>query len=110
MKRVHQALVVAAVLSLPLVSHAASDSAPLTRAQVRAELIAAEQAGQYPYSNVHYPDPAPNAATTYVANKEAKAASYGPSTSGASASGTRTMPPRMDGGVRPNVDNIYRGR
>jgi hypothetical protein len=121
MKRLNQALIVASFVVLPLVGHAA-DSAPLTRAQVRADLIAAEQNGTYPTSKVHYPEPGWDPSAVYVANKAAQklaqtagnkgtgdaaaATSYGGSTSGSSASGAHA-----ENGVhaRPQFDNLYRG-
>jgi uncharacterized protein DUF4148 len=125
MKRLNQALIVASFVVLPLVSHVA-DSAPLTRAQVRADLISAEQNGTYPPSKVHYPDPARDPAVVYVANKAAQkiaqaaarnteanaannaaeATSYGNSTSGSSAFGSHP-----DNGTlaQPQVKNLYRG-
>jgi hypothetical protein len=68
-KRIYVAAIVAASLSLPLLSHAQSTGTHITRAQVRAELIAAEKAGQYPQSYSHYPDASPDAALEYVANR-----------------------------------------
>ncbi|CAB3763257.1 DUF4148 domain-containing protein [Paraburkholderia humisilvae] len=129
MKRLNQALVVASFVLLPLVSHAA-DSVPLTRAQVRADLISAEQNGTYPTSKEHYPDPAWDPAAVYVANKAAQkiaqeaankaaadaaaASSYGNSTSGSSVSGAAsgsTSGSRVDNSalVRSQMDNLYHG-
>ncbi|MDQ7977106.1 DUF4148 domain-containing protein [Paraburkholderia sp. SARCC-3016] len=71
MKRLNKALIAASFVVLPLVGHAA-DNAPLTRAQVRADLISAEQNGTYPLSKVHYPDPGWNPSAVYVANKAAQ--------------------------------------
>ena len=56
MKRIYLATIAASALGLRLLSHAEATSTHTTRAQVRAELIAAEQAGQYPQSYSHYPD------------------------------------------------------
>jgi hypothetical protein len=108
MKRLSQALVVASLLAAPFVAYAAG-VAPLTRAQVRADLIAAEQNGTYPTSKVHYPDPQRDPATVYVANRAAaKAAAenaYGGSADSHSASGIRA------GGAvsseRPPLGNLY---
>ena len=71
MNRLNKALIVASFVVLPLVGHAA-DNAPLTRAQVRADLIAAEQNGTYPTSKVHYPEPGWDPSAVYVANKAAQ--------------------------------------
>ena len=55
MKTFIQAVAVAAVLAVPAVSFAQSN-APLTRAQVRAELVQLEQAGYQPNTdNYDYP-------------------------------------------------------
>jgi Domain of unknown function (DUF4148) len=114
MKRIHQAILVASVLSLPLLSSAATIDAPITRAQVRAELVAAEQAGQYPRSYVNYPDATPDSALTHVANREAAQAagnaSYGPSSTGTFATGVRHLRARTVAGERPEVNDIYRGQ
>jgi hypothetical protein len=48
MKSVIQAVVVAGVLAVPVASFAQQAAAPLTRAQVRAELVQLEQAGYNP--------------------------------------------------------------
>ncbi|CDY79223.1 hypothetical protein BGLT_01918 [Caballeronia glathei] len=92
MKRFPQALIFASVLSLPLVSHAQSDMAPVTRAQVRAQLVEAQRTGQYPQSKSHYPAAQPSAAAAYVANRAAAAdPSYGSSLAGSSDSGNRAV-------------------
>ncbi|MFC0401059.1 DUF4148 domain-containing protein [Paraburkholderia rhizosphaerae] len=107
MKRLNQALVVAALLVPPFAAHA-TDVAPLTRAQVRNELIAAEQNGTYPTSRVHYPDAQPNAATVYVANRAASKAAadtaYGGSASGSFSSGSR---PAAGWNERRQTGNLY---
>jgi hypothetical protein len=51
------ALFVAVLVAVPTISFACQINAPLTRAQVREELIQLENAGYYPSaSKVHYPD------------------------------------------------------
>lgn len=112
MKRLNRALIVASLVIAPFAAHAA-DIAPLTRAQVRAELIQAEQNGTYPTSKVHYPDAQPDAATVYVANRAAaKAAAnsaYGGSVAGSSATGAPAV--SGSGGAvsseRPQFGNLY---
>jgi hypothetical protein len=114
MKRIHQAILVASVLSLPLLSIAATVDTPITRAQVRAELVAAEQAGQYPRSYVNYPDATPDLAQTHAANREAAQAtgnaSYGPSSTGTFATGFRHLRTRIVASERAEVNDIYRGK
>jgi hypothetical protein len=108
MKRLNQALIVASLLVAPFAAHA-TDVTPLTRAQVRAELVTAEQNGTYPTSKVHYPAAQPDAATVYVANRAASKAAadttYGGVADGSFVSGARA------GGVassdRPSFGNLY---
>ena len=71
MKRAYYAALIAAAVSLPSLSYADTTSAPVTRAQVRAELVAAEQAGQYPRVYASYPDTVPNASFKYVSDRAA---------------------------------------
>ncbi|MFM0335951.1 DUF4148 domain-containing protein [Paraburkholderia fungorum] len=95
MKRTIQAVLVASFLSLPLLAHVGMANAQTTRAQVRAELVAAEQAGQYPQSDAHYPDAAADVALTHVADRAAIKASnqesYGTSSAGSFAAGLRHL-------------------
>jgi hypothetical protein len=109
MKRVYQALVIAAALGLPLASHAQSQST-VTRAQVRAELVAAEQSGQYPQSDTNYPEPANDSAAAPHVFHHAHDASYGPSTAGSSESGFRATRARSLASTPPSFDDIYRGQ
>jgi hypothetical protein len=114
MKRIRQAILAASVLSLPLLSSAGTVDTPVTRAQVRAELVAAEQAGQYPRSYVNYPDATPDLARTHSANREAAQAtgdaSYGPSGTGTFATGFRHFRTRVVASERPEVNDSYRGQ
>ncbi|MGF6752919.1 DUF4148 domain-containing protein [Paraburkholderia sp. GAS42] len=103
MKRVHQALVLAAALALPLASHAEST---ITRAQVRADLIAAEQAGTYPISDAHYPDPALGRPVARQSQNDA----YGASTHGSSASGFSVVRTHLAGKHDASFDDVYRGQ
>jgi hypothetical protein len=77
-------LIVAAVVAIPVAAFAQS-SQPVTRAQVRAELVQLEQAGYRPASDrTRYPD---NIQATQ-ARLNVASASYGSSIEGASASGS----------------------
>ena len=109
MQRIQHALVIATLLGLPLVSHA-DNVAPLSRAEVRSELIAAEQAGQIPQSKVYYPNAQPDAATVHVADRVMINSTYGPQSSGSSASGAGSIRSRTTVRVRPPVVNLDRGR
>jgi hypothetical protein len=56
MKALIYAALVAGVLAAPAVSFAQDANAPLTRAEVRADLVRVEQAGYRPSANnLHYP-------------------------------------------------------
>ena len=93
MKSLIQAVAIAAVLAVPVASFAQSNQ-PLTRAQVRAELVQVEQAG---YSPSHGRDPYyPSdiqAAEARVASQngvaQADASGFGPGASGTTQAGPR---------------------
>jgi hypothetical protein len=92
MKSIAQAVVIAAALAAPLAAHAQNNE-PLTRAQVRADLISVEQAGYWPSraAELNYPDTI-QAAERKIAAQHAATASetgYGDDVSGASQSGAR---------------------
>lgn len=89
MKSLIQAAVVAAVLAAPIASFAQSN-APLTRAQVRAELVQLEKAGynQASRNDATYPAEI-QAAEARVAAENGAANSYGGVASGSSNSGGR---------------------
>jgi hypothetical protein len=55
MKSLVLSLLAASALTLPLASFAQTANDPVTRAQVRADLINAEQQGTVPPSKTHYP-------------------------------------------------------
>ena len=112
MKRVYHALVLAAALGLPLASQAQSQSTA-TRTQVRAELVAAQQSGQYPQSDTSYPEPANySAAAPHVFHRSQDliATSYGPSASGSAGSGFRAARAHSLAGASSAFDDIYRGQ
>jgi hypothetical protein len=90
MKSLIQAVVMAAAIAAPVASFAQSNQ-PLTRAQVRAELVQIEQAGYRPTAGTDPDYPADiQAAEARVAAENAAASNsgYGASTSGTSQSGT----------------------
>jgi Domain of unknown function (DUF4148) len=88
MKSLIQAVVVAAVLAAPVVSFAQQANAPVTRAQVRAELVQLEKAGWHPAvgNDPHYPDDI-MAAEALVAAQNGTASDVGGAVGGSSASG-----------------------
>jgi hypothetical protein len=88
-----QSLIIAAILAAPAVSFAQSDAssnAPITRAEVRAELVQLEQAGYNPATDqTQYPKNIEAAQARVNAENGVSATSYGASTSGSSASSGR---------------------
>ncbi|OTP72904.1 DUF4148 domain-containing protein [Caballeronia sordidicola] len=57
MKRTIQTILMAAVLAAPALTFAQSTNGPVTRAQVKAELVQIENAGYHPQQKgLHYPD------------------------------------------------------
>ncbi|WP_206996826.1 DUF4148 domain-containing protein [Trinickia mobilis] len=91
MKSLIKAVAIAAILAAPVVSFAQSNQ-PLTRAQVRQELIELEQAGYNPARADDYNYPADiQAAEARVAAQKAggaQATGYGPAVSASSQSGS----------------------
>jgi hypothetical protein len=89
-----QSLVVAAVLAVPALSFAQSNQ-PVTRAEVRAQLVELQRVGYNPSSDeTQYPKNIEAAEARLNAQKSLAAASlsvssYGASTAGTSAAGSR---------------------
>jgi hypothetical protein len=104
MKSVIRAFVLATVIAAPLTSFAQSTQ-PLTRAEVRAQLIQIEQAGYRPGDgdNTTYPAQI-QAAEARVAAQNAAAANsgYGVATNGSSQSGARA-----NGAAQPSASSIF---
>jgi len=92
-----QSLIIAAVVAIPAVSFAQSNE-PLTRADVRAQLIQLEQAGYNPASDqTQYPRNIEAAQARVDAENDVSAKSYGSSTSGTTAAGSRAAGPEVIG-------------
>jgi len=70
MKSLLSAVAVAAALIVPAVSFAQQANAPVTRAQVRAELVAAQKAGLLNQNDINYPKAVPQDSTTVVASAQ----------------------------------------
>jgi hypothetical protein len=107
MKSLIQAVVAAAVLAAPLASFAQS-SEPLTRAQVRAELVQLEKAGYNPArsDDAYYPNDI-QAAEARVAAQNDATGGMGGTVSGSSASGAQVAARfATDDGLKP----IYFGQ
>ncbi|SEF11596.1 protein of unknown function [Burkholderia sp. WP9] len=105
MKSLIQAVVVAAALAAPVAVFAQSN-APLTRAQVRAELVQLEKAG---YNPAHGEDPYYpadiQAAEARVAAQNGATSGYGGVVSGSSASGTPAARPASNDSMK----SLYSG-
>ncbi|MFM0066928.1 DUF4148 domain-containing protein [Paraburkholderia aspalathi] len=92
MKSLIEAVVIAALITAPLAAFAQSNQ-PVTRAQVRAELVQLEKAGYNPaLSNADdYPANIQAAEARVAAqNGVAQASGYGTATNGSSQAGSRT--------------------
>ncbi|MFT4067462.1 DUF4148 domain-containing protein [Paraburkholderia sp.] len=70
MKSLLSAVVVASTLIVPAVSFAQQANAPVTRAQVRSELVAAQKAGLLDQNDTQYPKTVPQGSTTVVASAQ----------------------------------------
>ncbi|MGF6290665.1 DUF4148 domain-containing protein [Paraburkholderia youngii] len=82
-----KSLIVAAVVAVPVVSFAQSN-APVTRAQVRAELVQLEKAGYNPAADYNtYPQDIQAAEARVSALNSAATSAYGGSANGSSAAG-----------------------
>jgi opacity protein-like surface antigen len=86
MKSLIKAVAIAAVLAVPAVSFAQSNQ-PVTRAQVRAELVQLEKAGYNPSasSDAHYPEAIQRAEARVTTDTTG----YGAATAGTAQSGAR---------------------
>ena len=92
MKSLIQAVAVAAVLIVPVASFAQSSDAPVTRAQVRAELVQLEQAGYHVGDGDQTKYPAPiQAAEAKVAAQDGQASGFGGVAGGSSSAGRPTV-------------------
>ncbi|MEI7291918.1 DUF4148 domain-containing protein [Paraburkholderia tropica] len=104
MKSLIAAALAATVLAAPALSFAQqSTNQPLTRAQVRAELVQLEKAGYRPgLSSPYYPEDL-QAAQARVAqqNATAETTAYGASTNGSTQAGSHTQ---------PNIKPVYFGQ
>jgi hypothetical protein len=92
-----QSLIIAAVVAIPAVSFAQSNE-PLTRAEVRAQLIQLEKAGYNPAGDqTQYPQNIQAAQARIDAGNGVSAASYGSSTSGTTSAGSRATGSDVNG-------------
>lgn len=88
MKSLFEAIAIAALITVPLAAFAQStNQQPLTRAQVRADLVRVEQAGFDPTDRVHYPQNIQAAEARIAAENATHDSGVGASTNGSSQSG-----------------------
>jgi hypothetical protein len=102
MKNLIAAALAATVLAAPALSFAQAEQQPVTRAQVRAELVQLEKAGYRPgLSSPYYPADL-QAAQARVAeqNGSAEATAYGAPSNGSTQAGNRA----------PNIKPVYFGQ
>jgi hypothetical protein len=85
MKSIVKAAVLAAIVAVPAISFAQAQQ-PLTRAQVREELVQLEAAGYNPSDWVNYPQNI-QAAQARVSAQQQAATAYGPATTGTTQAG-----------------------
>jgi Ni/Co efflux regulator RcnB len=102
MKSLIQAVVVAAALAAPVAVFAQSNQ-PVTRAEVRAQLVQLEQAGWRPGMDDHTTYPAQIQAAEARVAAENGATGVGGIASGSSESGARTVP------AFTGSSSLYRG-
>nr|WP_158935015.1 DUF4148 domain-containing protein [Burkholderia sp. S171] len=82
------ALLITSALAAPSFAFAQDNNAPVTRAEVRAQLTQLEKAGYSPATNDnYYPQALQEAQQRVDASNGVESQAYGPSTSGTSASG-----------------------
>jgi hypothetical protein len=96
MKSLLSAVVVASALIVPAVSFAQQANGPVTRAQVRAELVAAQQNGTLDQNDVTYPKATPQIG---AATQQSE---VGGATAGSSQSGSRPS-------VEQRIFSTFRG-
>jgi hypothetical protein len=97
------ALVIASALAAPAFAFA-QDNKPLTRAEVKAQLVQLEQTGYVPgEDDVHYPADIQAAEQRVAAQHDIAATSYGSYNSGTSASG------HASSGSSSNTESVYVG-
>ncbi|MBN3820074.1 DUF4148 domain-containing protein [Paraburkholderia sp. Se-20369] len=109
MKSLIKAVALALVVAAPVASFAQSNPQPLTRAQVRAELVQLEKAGYNPNDWINYPEniQAAQAKVAAAQNTGAQAdtTGYGANAAAASQAGQRVVVPAAG-----DTSDVYKGR
>lgn len=97
MKTLAYAIAAVSLLAVPVASFAQSTNEPMTRAQVREQLIEIEQAGYNPgaANDYNYPQDIQAAEARVAARKQAEGSGYGPAMNGSEQSGQQGMQPGM---------------
>lgn len=97
MKTLAYAIAAVSLLAVPVASFAQSTNEPMTRAQVREQLIEIEQAGYNPgaANDYNYPQDIQAAEARVAARKQAEGNGYGPAMNGSAQSGQQGMQPGM---------------
>ncbi|RQR58246.1 DUF4148 domain-containing protein [Burkholderia sp. Bp9126] len=108
MKSLINAVALAVIVAAPVASFAQSNQQPLTRAQVRAELVQLEKAGYNPNDWINYPENIQAAQAKIAAAQtngaQADTTGYGANAVAASQSGQRVVAP-----AAADTSDIYRG-
>ncbi|MFC0397384.1 DUF4148 domain-containing protein [Paraburkholderia rhizosphaerae] len=87
------ALFTVCAVSVPLAAQAQSSNAPVTRADVQADLARVEQAGYDPHKvGPHYPADVQAVESRQHPQDTTASSDYGPGVGGTAASGNRAMP------------------
>ena len=102
MKSLLSAVVIASALIVPAVSFAQQANAPITRAQVRAELIAAQQAGLLNQNDTNYPKAVPQGSTIVTASTDGSQDVGGAKASSSDAGSPVTVQQRLFSTYRGN--------
>ncbi|WP_431822610.1 DUF4148 domain-containing protein [Burkholderia sp. F1] len=103
-----KAVALAVIVAAPAASFAQSNQQPLTRAQVRAELVELEKAGYNPNDWINYPENIQAAQAKIAAARnsgaQADTTGYGANAAAASQAGQRVVVP-----VSGDTSPVYRG-
>ncbi|KVL94186.1 DUF4148 domain-containing protein [Burkholderia stagnalis] len=108
MKSLINAVALAVIVAAPVASFAQSNQQPLTRAQVRAELVQLEKAGYNPNDWINYPENIQAAQAKIAAAQntgaQADTTGYGANAAAVSQAGRRVVVPAAG-----DASEIYRG-
>jgi hypothetical protein len=102
MKSLISAVVLASALIVPAVSFAQQTNAPITRAQVRAEIVTAQKAGLLYQNDTEYPKAVPQSGAAVVASAQGSQ-DVGGVNGGSSAAGAPAT-------VQQRLFSTYRGQ